>query len=526
MKINAVAIIATLTILNSCGGGGSRSAVGSCADSDSVAVAQTVQPLVERLPDTAYASVSNLVYKVDRLADSVSGEVCSLADLYADTPGVFTFRGGIQRRADFGGTVSGTPSEIKVEWVFRTQEDYSETSVGRWGGGTGWTGQPLYVEWPDSCLRRLCDAGAVDGKFSGKEIMVGSLYGSVYFIDYETGAASRKAIPVGNPIKGTISLDPTLNGNLYVGQGVPGRRPFGALAIDLYKNEQFHFFAEDPKAQRRWGAYDSSPLRVGQFLFRPGENGGIYKLIAQPGKLTMHSVLRYTVRGAAPGIESSMAVYANYGFTADNHGNILAFNLDTMKPVWMYALGDDIDASPVIAVEDGVPYLYVGCEIDLQDAGSAKFVKLNALNGSEVWKADIEGRRKNIEKKHFDGGFYASALLGTGNCEDLIFSNCVKNTNGQNGVLVAIDRRSGKIVYETPLKYYAWSSPVRFTNERDEMFIVTGDCSGNIYIINGKDGKIISTASVGSNFESSPVVVGNTLVVGSRGNSIFKIKIQ
>ena len=67
---------------------------------------------------------------------------------------------------------------------------------------------------------------------------------------------------------------------------------------------------------------------------------------------------------------------------------------------------------------------------------------------------------------------------------------------------------------------------MRFTNERDEMFIVTGDCSGNIYIINGKDGKIISTASVGSNFESSPVVVGNTLVVGSRGNSIFKIKIQ
>lgn len=46
--------------------------------------------------------------------------------------------------------------------------------------------QPLYVEWPDSSLRRLREAGAVDGKFSGKEIMVGSLYGSVYFIDYET----------------------------------------------------------------------------------------------------------------------------------------------------------------------------------------------------------------------------------------------------------------------------------------------------------------------------------------------------
>ncbi|MCM1349165.1 MAG: PQQ-binding-like beta-propeller repeat protein [Firmicutes bacterium] len=449
-----------------------------------------------------------------------------LTDYYSTAPGVFTFRGGLKRQADFGGTVSGTPSQIIVDWTFHTQEDYSQTSVGSWGGGTGWTGQPLYVEWPDSCLAKMKSSGVVESDFSGKEIMVGSLFGSVYFIDFNTGKASRKAIPVGNPIKGTISLDPTLNGNLYVGQGVPGKRPFGALAIDLYKNEQFHFFAEDPKAQRRWGAYDSSPLRIGQFLFRPGENGGFYKLTAKPGELAMHSVLRYTVGGSAPGIESSMAAYSNYGFIADNHGNILGVNLDNMKPVWLYQLGDDIDATPVIAVEDGTPYLYVGCEIDLQDAGSAKFVKLNALNGEEVWLSQIEGRRHNIEKKHFDGGFYASAVLGEGNCENLLFTNCVKNTKGQNGCLVALDRTTGKIVYETPLKYYAWSSPVKFVNESGQMFIVTGDCTGNLYIINAADGKILATQHVGNNFESSPVIIGNQLVVGSRGNSIFKVSIK
>ncbi len=132
----------------------------------------------------------------------------------------------------------------------------------------------------------------------------------------------------------------------------------------------------------------------------------------------------------------------------------------------------------------------------------------------------------NIGKKHFDGGFYATALPGSGNCSHLVMSNCVRNTSGQNGAFVAMDRKTGAIVYQTPLKYYAWSSPVSMLNERGEMFVVTGDCSGNLYIINGADGRILASRRIGSNFESSPVVVGNQLVIGSRGNSIFKITVK
>lgn len=517
-------LLSILTILTACHGASNKTPEQS--DSAATDSAEVIEPVIARLPDTTYASASKISYKIEICDPDTPGIISSLVDLYAYTPGTFTFRQGLKRQADFHGSIDHEPTDLSVDWTFHTQEDYSATSVGRWGGGSGWTGQPLYVEWPDTCLTRMKSAGAISTDASGKEIMVGSLYGSVYFIDYETGKASRPAIAVGNPIKGTISLDPTLNGNLYVGQGVPGKRPFGALAIDLYSNKQFHFFAEDPKAQRRWGAYDSSPLRLGQFLFRPGENGGFYKLTVSPGELKMHSVLRYTIAGNAPGIESSMAIYANYGFTADNHGNLICINLDTLKPVWLYQLGDDTDATPLLAVENGTPYLYVGCEIDLQDAGSAKFVKINALNGEEVWKAMINGRRVNMDKKHFDGGFYSSAVLGTADCEGLIYANCVKNTSGQNGVLVAINRQNGEIAYETPLKYYAWSSPVTMTSASGKMYVITADCTGNMYIISGKDGNIITTKNIGSNFESSPVVRDNHLVVGSRGNSIFKISVR
>lgn len=500
-------------------------------DTDSISdtaivAAKPIQEVV--LPDTAYASAGRVRYSIEIIDTAISGTLVSTADMYASAPGQFTFRGGERREAAFGGRLDSVPSRFEVDWVFDTEEDYTETSVGSWGGGTGWTGQPLYVEWPDSCMRRFRSAGVIKSDFSGREIMVGSLAAKVYFIDFISGKASRTAINVTNPIKGTISLDPTLNGNLYVGHGVPAHGDMGALVIDLYKGRRTHFFGPDPRAQRRWGAYDSSAIRVGQFLFRPGENGSIYKFLVEPGGLRLHSVLRYTVGGVAPGIEASMSVYANYGYTADNAGNVLCINLNTLKPVWAYKLPDDVDASPVICEEaDGRHYVYTGCEVEHADVTEASFVKLDALTGREVWVNHTPAKRAEIGEKHFDGGYYATALPGTGDCGDLIFTNVVRNADDKmNGSFVAYDRSTGRTRYAVKLRYYAWSSPVAFIGPNDEMYVVTGDCAGRLYLIRGKDGELIAVTQIGANFESSPVVVGNSLVVGSRGKSIYKITIK
>lgn len=117
------------------------------------------------------------------------------------------------------------------------------------------------------------------------------------------------------------------------------------------KNQITDFFGRDPKARRGWNAFDSSPVVVGDFLFWPGENGCLYKFRRAQGKLTLAAALRYTINGSAPGVENSLCVYRNYGFFGDNHGNILAVNLNTMKPVWSYNNHDDIDGSIVCKVE-------------------------------------------------------------------------------------------------------------------------------------------------------------------------------
>lgn len=520
-KLPLLLLAAAVAATMSCGGGAK-----SAGTSDSTASDTAPAPLPELpLPDTVMPSASVICATV-RVIDTVTpAAIDSYDDLYAGAPGVLTFRGGPRRDAAMGGTVSGVPSRIDVDWTFTTTADHRETGFGQWGGGTGWTGQPLYVEWPDSLLRRY-SSHLLSG-FSGREIIVGSLAAKVYFIDFETGKASREPIDVGNPIKGTISLDPTLNGNLYVGQGVPAQRPFGALVIDLDSHRISDFYPEDPRAPRRWNAYDSSPVRVGRFIFRPGENGILYKFIPGDGKLKLHSTMSYTAGGVAPGMEASMSVYRNYGYTVDNHGYVVCTNLDTMTPVWAYCAGDDCDASPALAVEDGHPYIYVSSEIDRQGTGTARFAKLDGIDGTPVWESRLPGARFNSPGgKHFDGGFYASPLLGQGNCSHLLFSNFVRNISGQDGYFIAIDRATGATVYETRLSVYGWSSPVGFLNESGRQYVLTGDCGGNLYLIDGIDGTVITRCAVGSNFESSPVVSGNSAVVGSRGNSIYKVSIR
>lgn len=504
-----------------------KSSADNTADSIAADTAETPLP-VTSLPDSAKESASAITFRVEVLDTVTPPYIDPACDLYADAPGVMMFRGGMMRDAAFGGTVTGTPSEISVDWTFVTDTDTRKTSHGTWGGGTGWTGQPLFVEWPADAMKRFRESGHIDSAASGREIIVGSLASKVYFIDYETGKATRKPLDTGNPIKGTVSLDPTLNGNLYVGHGVPAVRPFGALTFNLFSHSLTHTWPEDPRAERRWGAYDSSPVRVGRFLFRPGENGTLYKwLVADDGSTSLHSLMRYKVAGAAPGIESSMSVYRNYGYVADNHGNVVCVNLDSLRPIWLYRMGDDTDGTPVLAIEDGVPYLYVGSEIDRQGTGHATFVKLNALTGKAVWERRIAGKRYDTEDgKHFDGGFYGTPLLGQGLQSDLVMANCVLNLKGQNGELMAFDRATGATRWTAPLRYYSWNSPVGFVNENGDMFVLDGDCAGSLYLFDAADGRQITRKQTGNNFESSAVVINNTAVIGSRGNTIYRISLK
>ena len=487
-------------------------------------------PEITPLPDTMYASAEKLMYQIDTFDKTLPSDLSTLEDVYADKPGIFTFRGSSTRNPNFCGHLTDDSIQIKVDWAFTTRMDTSKTPYGVFEGGSGWTGQPLYVHWPDSLLQRFKAKSAVAYQnLNEQEIIVASLCGDIYFIDFQTGKQSRPTHNTQNVLKGTPSLNPDLNGHLYVGHGVQKNATFGNQVFDLFSHTMIHTFGPDRNAWRGWNAYDSSPVIAGGFLFRPGENGTLYKYYVGDGGYTLQSTLRYSTTKAksSPGMESSLAVYRNYGYVGDNHGNILCVNLNTMCPVWHYWNHDDTDASPIVDVEDGVPYVYTGCEVDRQGkSGYSYFVKLNGLTGELVWEDTIRCHKLQYGDWTSDGGMYSSPLIGEADCEGMIFTAfCIQNGK-DSGYFMAIDKADGKILYRTKLKYYCWSSPVAFFNDAKEMFVFVGDVAGNAYVIKGKTGEILATARVGNNFESSPIIVDNKVVVGSRGNKIYNISLQ
>ena len=525
MKKELSALI-VLTALTACGGRPSPNSQHPTTNNQHP-TAPSMEELM--LPDTSYALVEEVKYVVEH-EDSLPHPLGDFDDRYRQAEGrVMAFRANLLRNADFGGTVKGTPREIKIAWEFTTDYDKTKTRFGVWGGGSGWTGQPLYVRWTEEEMDAFRQQSpALTKDFGQEEIIVGSLCGKGYFLNYQTGKPSRRPLDLGNVVKGTPSLDPELK-NLYVGQGVPRREgPFGCQVFDLLKHERTFFFGPDRQAWRGWNAFDSSPIVAGGFLFWPGENGSIYKYERQQGRLRRVSVMRYRVRGAAPGIESSLCVYRNYGFFSDNHGNVMAVNLNTMRPVWYYYNHDDSDGTMVCREEEGTPYLYTACEVDKQGTkGMSHFVKLNALTGQRVWERQIACQRLNLPGKTLDGGMYASPLVGMGDCADMLFAQVCRNGASKAvGELTALSTRDGSILYTVPYGVFAWSSPVPFLNERNELFVLAGDASGTLRLIRGKTGEVVCKLAVGANFESSPVVVGNTAVVGCRGRSIYKFLIE
>ena len=200
----AACILCAYSFTMACGNRNAKVAVTPEENLDSVIVE------LKRLPDTCYASAKTLSWDVTVHDTSTAGTLQYLYDPYEDTTwNVLTFRGGQRRDMPKAGQLDTIPSLLQIVWQFETEYDRDSTQFGTWGGGSGWTGQPLYVDW-----------GEREGYPSKQEILVGSLCGRVYRLDFQTGEPSRDDIFIGNVLKGTLSLDPDLNGLLYVGHGV------------------------------------------------------------------------------------------------------------------------------------------------------------------------------------------------------------------------------------------------------------------------------------------------------------------
>jgi|AGTN01.2.fsa_nt_gi hypothetical protein len=499
---------------------------------------------------------------------------------YNALEGITTYRGNNYRDTTSSyGTADITDGALAVLPIDKTTR--SMGTVRSWSG-SACTGQPLIVTWPEETRRNMT---SLYEEFRSKEgfteVIMGSVDGSIYFMELSTGAKTRNPIETGAPIKGTPSLDPRGWPIIYAGQGLhvsgdvdnPRDMYFRVFSlIDgslLYK---FGYSDRDPAAYRKWQAYDASPLvdAATDTLVWPGESGVLYTIKlntvydAAGGTVGMQpgSVVKYTYTTprnqqanggkGAWGMENSAVGWRNYLMFTDNIGMLQCVDLNTMALVYANDLSNDSDVSMVLEedIENQDFYLYTGCEFDdtvvnaTSSSGTCYARKIDGLTGHIMWTTPF-----NVYTAvggSVDGGILGSPILGQEGTtmEGLIIytvSSLIREDGDRTAMVVALDKEDGHIVWQVDMENAGWTpaSPAAVYTADGQGYIVQCLYKGTVKLIK-VDGAFENGASVAdsvnvseamnttepNSFEATPAVFGNTVVVGSRSGHFFFLRIN
>lgn len=461
---------------------------------------------------------------------------------YFDFPGVATFRGNHYRNSATYGTATVVNEKLERIWEREISALPKSESAGTgFWTGAGWTGQPLVVKWDEETKQMMNIYPSMKAKTDLVEVIYATLDGHIYFYELESGAYTRDPLFMGMAFKGSGALDPRGYPILYVGSGDRNQdwkapRMFVISLIDftiLY--ERGH---EESFNHRSWRAFDSCPLVHAKTdtLIWPGENGLLYTIKLntdfdkENGTISVSPdnpvMTRYTTDlDRTLGYEASTVIVEDYIYIGDNGGMFFCIDINTMELKWSQFIHDDLNATPVFGWgDDGNGYLYLGTSMEYSE-GTVYLYKLNALTGEIVWEKTITDV---VYNKAISGGVLSSPLLGKKGTEleGLVLFHVAKTPSYSNGVLVALDCETGEEVWSKTMDNYTWSSPVAIYTDDGRAYVVLCDSAGAVHLIDGKNGETLDKISIDSNVEASPVVYEDTLVVGTRGQWVYGVKIS
>ncbi|MGC4034871.1 MAG: PQQ-binding-like beta-propeller repeat protein [Chitinophagaceae bacterium] len=244
----------------------------------------------------------------------------------------------------------------------------------------------------------------------------------------------------------------------------------------------------------RFDYYYSSPSLVENDLLVGGDDGYMYRLNQQTGKL----IWKFKTKGL---VRSTPAIYKNTILFGDTEATFYSLDAKTGKKIWDFKIiGDSIDdykygydkraitSSPNIS---GDKVLF--------GARDACLYCLNADNGSFRWKISHE----------------PSWIVSTAAIKDSLVI-----TGTSDGRFVqALNLETGQEIWKHKTAMAVWASPL-INNDK----IYTGGFDGQLLCLDLKTGKRISEFTTNGIIFSSPVISDSVLYVGSDDGNLYALK--
>lgn len=466
-----------------------------------------------------------------------------LGSSYTDLEGVITFRGNNFRDSAAYGYADMQEYKMDAKWSYTT----SSLSYGNatWTG-SGWTGQPLLVKWPKETKANMnmYDWAKADDELV--EVIYACMDGYVYFLDMETGEKTRDTLYLGYTFKGAGALDPRGYPIMYVGAGYDSNEGTSRVFIvNLLDCSVMYTFGNNDVFSMRGNLsyFDASALVDAETdtLIYPGENGILYLIKLNTnynettGTLSINpsKVVKWRYNGNRTnyssywlGMETSPAVYKGYVFMADNGGNLMCLDLNTLQLVWVQDTLDDSNSTPVLSVENGHLYVYVSTSFHLgwrsDSMATVPIWKIDAETGEIIWHKDYECE----SEEGVSGGVQSTIALGKQTLSDYIYVTVSKTGGALQGVLACINKNTGEVVWEHASSY-AWSSPVCVYGGDGTGKVIYGTSGGSLYLLDGKTGEVHDTISISDGvIEASPAVYNNKLIIGTRACKIWGVELR
>ena len=464
-----------------------------------------------------------------------------LPERYTELEGIVTFRGDNFRSGAAYGTAAVSSKTLTKAWSKSTSG--LSDSDGIYWSGSGWTGQPLIVKWPEATRKNISAMYDWAREKEGLvEVIYATLDGHVYFYELTSGEYTRDPLNLGFNYKGAGALDPRGYPILYVGSGVDSVNGRSRVkVVNLIDNiVMFEFGHNETFANRGWHMFDSSPLVSAETdqLIYPGENGILYiihlntKYNEQTGELSVDpdNIVKWEYKGVRSGsrywlgVESSAAIINNYIFLADNGGNLMCLDLNTLKLVWVQDVLDDTNCSPVVDIEDGHPYIYISTSFHYgwrsYSTAAIPIFKIDAETGEIVWRTDYTC----YTVQDLSGGVQGTIAVGKNKLSDMIFVPIARTPGASSGTLAALKKDTGEVVWEKETSMYSWSSPVDFYDADGNGYLLYCNSGFNMFLIDGKTGEQLDYMNLGGNIEASPAMYGNYAVVGTRAMRTYCIQ--
>lgn len=467
----------------------------------------------------------------------------NIGEDYTKVNGIVTFRGNSFRDNPTYGYANMSAYKLSGAWSADTGSLASGDTV--WTG-SGWTGQPLMMKWPKEVKAHMNMTEEAKADDDLVEVIYACMDGNVYFLNLKTGEKTRDPLYLGYTFKGAGALDPRGYPIMYVGAGYNSDEGTARVfVINLLDCSVLYTFGNNDEFSLRGSLsfFDGSALvdTETDTLIYPGENGILYliklntsydrengTLSINPGKIVKWRY--YGTRSSDEsfwlGMEDSVAVYKGYAFMADNGGNLMCLNLNTLQLVWVQDVLDDSNSTPVLEIENGHLYLYVSTSFRLgwrsNDSATIPIWKIDAETGEIIWHTDYECYTDD----GVSGGVQSTIACGKNSLSDYIYVTVSKTSDNASGVLACLKKSDGSKAWEDSSSY-AWSSPVCIYNKDGSGKVLYCNSTGEVRLLDGKTGKLEDTLSISDGvIEASPAVYNNYAVVGTRDCKIWGIEIK